>query len=72
MEERAIVAERRAYAKAKRAAMKSKARVKAEKRIEELLETIDSPMDGNMMQALQQQIINLTKQRDDAKASDKT
>ncbi len=71
MEERAIAAERRADAEAKRATMEAEARIKAEKRTEELLETIDSLMDGSLIQALQQQIIELTKQRDDAKASDK-
>lgn len=71
MEERAVAAERRADAEAKRAAMESEAREKAEKRIEELLGTIDSLMDGSTMLALQQQIIDLTRQRDDAKASDK-
>lgn len=46
MEECAVAAERRADAKAKRAAMESEAWIKGEKRIEELLGTIDSLMDG--------------------------
>lgn len=64
MEERAVAAE-------KRADMEAKARAKAEKQVAELMKVIDSFVDGSALRSLEQQVMDLTKQRDDAKAADR-
>lgn len=71
MEERAVAAEARADKADKRAEKADKRAEAAEKRNAELEATIKSLMDGSVINNLMQQIIDVEKQRDDAKASDR-
>lgn len=71
MEERAVAAEDRAKAAEKRAEMEADARARAEKQIEELTRTIESIMDTSLIEELRNQVTELSRQRDDALASDR-
>ncbi len=64
MEERAVAAE-------KRADMEAQARAKAEEQVADLMKVIDSFTNGSAFKNLEQQIVDLKQERDDAKAADK-
>ncbi len=71
MEELAVAEGKRADAAEKRADMEAQARSRAEKQIEDLNATIEALMDASMVKDLRQKVIDLEKERDDAKAADK-